>query len=162
MVRWMIIMTVLLLSMTACSSDEAPTQHAASLSKAIQEAPQPVEEPQVVAAEPETVAEESVEQVKPMPSSDCSVAEFKQSEVEKPTAEQPTTSIVSVELQCTFGPVLFDHRSHVEMMSCDTCHTSNPPGKIAKSKKEFHATCRGCHADNGAGPTKCRECHNRE
>jgi len=158
----MIIMTVLLLSMTACSSDETPTPHAASLSKAIQEAPQPAEEPQVVVTEPETTTEKSVEHAVPMPSSDCSVAEFKHSEVKKPTAEQPTTSIVSVELQCNFGPVLFNHRDHVEMMSCDTCHTSDPPSKITKSKKEFHATCRGCHADNGAGPTKCRDCHNRE
>nr|WP_320116160.1 cytochrome c3 family protein [uncultured Desulfuromonas sp.] len=162
MFRWMTIMTVLLLSMTACSSDEAPTQHAASLSKAIQEAPQPAEEPQTAAVEPESTAEKTSPHATLMPSSDCSVAEFMHSEVKKPTAEQATTSIVSVELQCPFGAVLFNHRAHVEMMSCDTCHTSTPPGKITKSKKEFHATCRGCHADNGAGPTKCRDCHNRE
>jgi len=158
MFRWMIIMTALLMSMTACSSDETPNQHAASLSKAIQEAPQSAEEPKADAVEVEATAVEEPASMAttPMPSSDCSVAEFKGSEVTQPSAEQPTTSIVSVELQCSFGPVFLDHRGHVEMMSCDTCHTSNPPSKIAKSKKEFHATCRGCHADNGAGPTKCR------
>nr|WP_320050945.1 cytochrome c3 family protein [uncultured Desulfuromonas sp.] len=158
MFRWMSILTVLLLSITACSTDEAPAPHPASLSKAIQEAPKSAEV-QEKAPEAATMAKAHDN---PMPSSDCSVAEFKDSETALPKAEQATTSIVSVELQCDFGPIFFNHRNHTEMMSCDTCHTSTPPGKIVKSKKEFHATCRGCHADNGAGPTKCRECHKRD
>lgn len=60
------------------------------------------------------------------------------------------------------GEVTFPHKKHQEMLKdCKICHEKGP-GKIEGFGKEFaHKTCKGCHADKGAGPTKCSECHKK-
>lgn len=77
------------------------------------------------------------------------------------TSSAFTTSILTLQLENEFGAVFVPHRLHVELFSCDTCHATTPPAKIEKNKKEFHALCRKCHTEMQAGPTKCRECHQR-
>jgi flavoprotein len=60
------------------------------------------------------------------------------------------------------GAITFHHNMHQEMLKgCKICHEKGP-GKIEGFGKEFaHKTCKGCHADNGAGPTECSECHKK-
>jgi len=60
------------------------------------------------------------------------------------------------------GDVTFDHKKHQERLKdCKVCHESGP-GKIAGFGKDWaHKTCKGCHTDKGAGPTKCGECHKK-
>jgi flavoprotein len=60
------------------------------------------------------------------------------------------------------GQVTFPHKKHQEMLKeCKICHEKGP-GKIEGFGKDWaHKTCKGCHADKGAGPTKCSECHKK-
>ncbi|UFS72170.1 cytochrome c family protein [Geomonas sp. RF6] len=60
------------------------------------------------------------------------------------------------------GDVSFNHKKHQEAVKdCKACHEKGP-GKIEGFGKDWaHKTCKGCHADKGAGPTKCGECHKK-
>lgn len=60
------------------------------------------------------------------------------------------------------GDVTFHHKMHQEKLKdCKKCHEKTP-GKIEGFGKDWaHKTCKGCHADTGAGPTKCSECHKK-
>jgi len=88
------------------------------------------------------------------------------------------------------SPVVFPHAAHIEVVDqCDTCHHTQE-GLTAESdaevetcaschldpesedvpsmrqmslkKNPFHAGCIDCHKEEGAGPTKCDECHPKE
>lgn len=76
-------------------------------------------------------------------------------------------------------PVVFPHKVHSETNDCTVCHHTakgkdavqscfechgkdpNAPDPSAMSAKEnpFHIKCRGCHKEQGKGPTKCADCH---
>ncbi len=57
------------------------------------------------------------------------------------------------------GTVTFDHKTHADSLGCDACHEGEP-AKIEVDKKGAHgATCKTCHKDQKAGPTKCNDCH---
>lgn len=77
-----------------------------------------------------------------------------------------TASLVQAEDIKTFpakpGNVTFNHKKHQEMLKdCKICHEKGP-GKIEGFGKEWaHKTCKGCHTDKGAGPTKCFDCHKK-
>lgn len=60
------------------------------------------------------------------------------------------------------GNVTFDHKKHqAALKDCKICH-EKAPGKIEGFGKDMaHKTCKGCHTDKGAGPTKCAECHKK-
>ncbi len=60
------------------------------------------------------------------------------------------------------GDVTFDHKKHQEALKdCKVCHEKGP-GKIEGFGKDWaHKTCKGCHAEKNAGPTKCGECHKK-
>jgi flavoprotein len=60
------------------------------------------------------------------------------------------------------GDVTFNHKMHQDRLKdCKICH-ENGPGKIEGFGKDWaHKTCKGCHTDKGAGPTKCGECHKK-
>ena len=60
------------------------------------------------------------------------------------------------------GNVTFDHKKHQESLKdCKICHEKGP-GKIEGFNKDAaHKSCKGCHSDKGAGPTKCGECHKK-
>jgi len=60
------------------------------------------------------------------------------------------------------GDIAFNHKKHQEKVAnCKACHEKGP-GKIEGFGKDWaHKTCKGCHADKGAGPTKCAECHKK-
>lgn len=60
------------------------------------------------------------------------------------------------------GNVSFPHKKHQEMkeMTCTKCHETDKGGKIAALGKDWaHKTCKGCHTEMKAGPTKCGDCH---
>jgi formylmethanofuran dehydrogenase subunit E len=59
------------------------------------------------------------------------------------------------------GDVTFHHKAHQERLkNCQLCH-EGAIGKIAMNKEVAHKLCKGCHAEKGAGPTKCGECHKK-
>lgn len=60
------------------------------------------------------------------------------------------------------GNVTFNHKKHQETLKeCKVCHEKGP-GKIEGFGKDFaHKSCKGCHSDKGAGPTKCTDCHKK-
>jgi len=219
MYRNLFILTALILSLSACGSNEAPqTQHDASLSKALTAmeavdtevtttvancencpvnngecnstpekcAEMGIECPKMMAENGEcpsaatmdcpsmsdqgcpktaTMTDKGCPQTAAMAEQGCptSAAMLQSTAVEaaETVIAGPTTSILTLSLENDFGAVFVPHSQHVEMYSCDTCHPTVTPGKIDKTKKEFHALCRGCHADEKSGPTKCRGCHQR-
>jgi len=69
-----------------------------------------------------------------------------------------------VSLPAKNGNVTFPHKKHQDMkeMKCTNCHETDKGGKIANLGKDWaHKTCKGCHTEKGAGPTKCNECHKK-
>lgn len=73
-------------------------------------------------------------------------------------AEGPET----ITLPAKMGTVTFPHKQHQERLKdCKICHEKGP-GKIEGLGKDWaHKTCRGCHTEKGAGPTKCADCHKK-
>ncbi len=196
MYRYLVTLSVLIVSLTACGSNETPqVQHDASLSKALTTSVSVAEESTASAncpitneecnSTPEecaTMADNGCPKVRTPDSPKAAIqgspnvsgmaatmvtetsidhVEGGVTEIVEVNTSLPTTSILTLSLQNEFGDVFVPHRQHVEMYSCDVCHPTTPPGKIEKTKKEFHALCRKCHADEKTGPTKCRACHQR-
>ena len=60
------------------------------------------------------------------------------------------------------GNITFEHKKHQDRLKdCKLCH-ENAPGKIEGLGKDWaHKTCKGCHEEKKAGPTKCGECHKK-
>ena len=81
--------------------------------------------------------------------------------------------------QAKKAPVVFPHGTHAKDIECTVCHHTakskddagscfechgkdpNAPDPSSSSTKEnpFHIRCRGCHQEQGKGPTKCSDCH---
>ena len=66
-----------------------------------------------------------------------------------------------------FGNVTFDHDMH-KSQGCKTCHHTGDftsckdchnGDSAVKAKDAYHQSCKGCHEEKAAGPTKCKECH---
>jgi hypothetical protein len=83
--------------------------------------------------------------------------DIKAASSDEPTPER--TSIHTIVMQNKYGKVAFNHAAHTQFLSCGTCHPTEPPTRIEMSRKEFHAMCRTCHHEMGAGPVKCSSCH---
>ncbi|MDY0191679.1 MAG: cytochrome c3 family protein [Desulfuromonas sp.] len=175
MYRNLAIVAAMLLSLTACNEDKAQQAEQTTAKAATTMAHAIAVQPEVVVDEvtPAEVVVE-VEEASAQPAAAQVVAEDNQAPAPQslPCAEAAstevtsaaidyTTSIVSVQLENKFGPVFIPHSMHAELYACSICHGDGAPGKIDKTKKQFHATCRGCHAKIDAGPTKCGACHQR-
>lgn len=67
-----------------------------------------------------------------------------------------------ITMQAKNGNVTFNHKKHQESLKdCKVCHEKGA-GKIEGFGKDWaHKSCKGCHADKGAGPTKCADCHKK-
>ena len=66
----------------------------------------------------------------------------------------------TITLEAKSGKVTFPHKAHAAK-GCKTCH-EGAPGKIAGfGKDKAHALCKGCHEEQGKGPSKCDGCHRR-
>ncbi|UCF30192.1 MAG: cytochrome c3 family protein [bacterium] len=49
-----------------------------------------------------------------------------------------------------------------EIKSCFECHGKDanaPDPTSSKTDNPFHTMCKGCHKEQGQGPTKCADCH---
>ena len=68
----------------------------------------------------------------------------------------------TITLPAKNGNVTFNHKMHQDTLKdCKICHEKGP-GKIEGFGKDFaHKTCKGCHEEKKAGPTKCGECHKK-
>lgn len=59
-----------------------------------------------------------------------------------------------------YGTVTFDHRGHLARRApCASCHGVGQVTKIEFTPKEAHDRCIGCHREEQAGPTACKDCH---
>lgn len=76
-------------------------------------------------------------------------------------------------------PVIFPHKDHADkidclkchhkarskedVITCFKCHGTDPdapdPGAASARENPFHIRCRGCHKEEGKGPSKCKACH---
>lgn len=76
------------------------------------------------------------------------------------TGAQPPETIV---LPAMMGKVTLDHKKHSRMNdNCTPCHTSPDGGAIETLDKEkAHQMCKTCHIEQQAGPTECRQCHQK-
>ena len=68
----------------------------------------------------------------------------------------------TITLPAKNGDITFPHKKHQELLKdCKLCHEKGP-GKIEGLGKDWaHKTCKGCHEEKKAGPTKCAECHKK-
>jgi len=68
----------------------------------------------------------------------------------------------TITLPAKNGNITFPHKKHQELLKdCKACH-AKAPGKIEELGKDWaHKTCKGCHEEKKAGPTKCSECHKK-
>lgn len=51
-----------------------------------------------------------------------------------------------------------------QITGCFECHGKDPNASDPTSGKKdnpFHAQCKGCHKEQGQGPTKCADCHKK-
>lgn len=67
----------------------------------------------------------------------------------------------TVSYKATNGTVIFNHQQHSVSHPCKSCHPAAPPAKIAINKEKAHLLCKGCHQQNGSGPTQCSGCHKK-
>jgi uncharacterized paraquat-inducible protein A len=81
------------------------------------------------------------------------------------------------EIQKSKPPVEFSHKAHADKIGkCAECHHKDEAGKeqkcsgchkakMEKEKESFkevmHTKCKGCHAKDKKGPTKCDDCHKK-
>jgi opacity protein-like surface antigen len=67
-----------------------------------------------------------------------------------------------ISLPAKNGNITFEHKKHQDRLKdCKLCH-EKAPGKIEGLGKDWaHKTCKGCHEEKKAGPTKCGECHKK-
>jgi hypothetical protein len=87
--------------------------------------------------------------------------------------------IVIDKAQAKKSAVTFPHKAHQDRTDCVVCHHTakgaddsescfkchgvNPdipdPSQMSSKKNPFHIKCIGCHKEEAAGPTKCKQCH---
>ncbi|HSM93125.1 MAG TPA: cytochrome c3 family protein [Anaeromyxobacteraceae bacterium] len=76
------------------------------------------------------------------------------------TVASAATPPESITFDAKAGKVTFPHKAH-SAKGCKTCH-EGAPGKIAGfNKDKAHELCKGCHAKEAKGPTKCDGCHKK-
>ncbi len=170
MLKKIVLMAALVLLATGCGTSEQEQKvktgaQGSNLKSGIKhveaqkstEKQEPAAQPQAaqVSASAAAVAPASAQEAADTTPAQKTRAEMQSSE--EPTPER--TSIHTIVMQNKYGKVAFNHAAHTEFISCSTCHPTEPPSRIEMSRKEFHAVCRTCHNDMGAGPVKCSGCH---
>ncbi len=95
-------------------------------------------------------------------------------------AGDPPTQITIDKVADKKPGVPFDHAEHADSIDCLKCHhkdaskesidkdcfechgkdpAANDPTSTKSTVNPFHILCKGCHKDEGKGPTKCSDCH---
>jgi len=93
-------------------------------------------------------------------------ASEEKAEVTEDKIEQDTSAIAAppsmpevVQIEASYGKVTLPHATHAKAYECSICHGASVPGAMTLGKDAAHALCKGCHKDEGAGPTGCNGCH---
>jgi len=89
-------------------------------------------------------------------------------------ADAPEKITIKV-IQKEKPPVVLNHKAHADKIGncqvchhkdaagkeqkCSTCHKAKKEGDAPEFKEAMHTRCKGCHAKEKKGPTKCVECH---
>lgn len=145
----------------AVQVEEKAVEAAAATESSVQAATKQASE---VAAKVEDKAAEATEAGKEAVAAVAGAGAAAVAAVEKKAAEatQAVAEAVSgdnIVVENTYGKVTFNHKVHSEAFDCALCHGEGEPGALAMGKEKAHAACKGCHQEQGAGPTKCSECH---
>ncbi len=83
------------------------------------------------------------------------------------TAAQPVETVKTaatsqeIILQASYGNITFPHGMHADTYECSICHSEGTPAAFDITKDVAHKLCKGCHKEEGAGPTGCRDCHKK-
>jgi hypothetical protein len=86
----------------------------------------------------------------------------KKNAAEKPvTTTQKTAIPQEITLEASYGNVTFPHGMHADSSACSVCHGDGVPEDFDITKEVAHKLCKGCHKDEGAGPTGCKGCHKK-
>jgi len=89
------------------------------------------------------------------------VAAVKSALVKPVVAAQQATVPQEIVLEASKGNVTFPHGMHAEDFECSICHGDGTPAAFDLTKEVAHKVCKGCHKDEGAGPTGCSGCHKK-
>ena len=127
-----------------------------------------VEEASKAASE---TAKEAVEKTSVAIEETVKAAEDKAVAVEKKATEVSSAAVTAVTakasgpdevvLEASYGKVTLPHAMHAEAYACSNCHGDSAPGAMELGKDAAHTLCRGCHKDEGVGPTGCKDCHKK-
>lgn len=120
---------------------------------------------QAVAEQAEKIAEQTAkvvekEVIKIVEEQTGSAVETKAQTITKVIVlSQEATAQDEIVLEASYGNVTLPHAMHAEAYDCSTCHGESTPTAFELDKETAHKVCKGCHKDEGAGPTGCKGCH---
>jgi predicted CXXCH cytochrome family protein len=106
--------------------------------------------------EAETTAEDTVKAAK---AESPTVEEVTKAATEKITEVKEKAPPKSIVLEASYGNITFPHGMHADSYACVTCHNEGTPAAFELTKDVAHKVCKGCHKDEGSGPTGCKGCH---
>jgi len=104
-----------------------------------------------------TTAEDTIKTVKA--ESSAAAEEVTKEATEKVAAVKETSVPKTITLEASYGNITFPHGMHADSYACTTCHNEGTPAAFELTKEVAHKVCKGCHKDEGAGPTGCKGCH---
>ena len=150
--------------MTESATEEA-AETEEKMEQAVEEAAEETEETAEAAADK---TEEMMAEAEKETEEAVEATEEKATEVAEETAETAGEAAEEVEeaatpetlvLEASFGDVTFPHGVHANAYGCIPCHGKGEPGLFGLEKDEAHSLCKGCHEEEQAGPTGCKDCH---
>jgi predicted CXXCH cytochrome family protein len=106
--------------------------------------------------EAETTAEDTVKAAK---AESPAVEEVTKAATEKITEVKEKAPPKSIVLEASYGNITFPHGMHANSYACTSCHNEGTPAPFELTKDVAHKVCKGCHKDEGSGPTGCKGCH---
>jgi predicted CXXCH cytochrome family protein len=102
-------------------------------------------------------AEDTIKTVKA--ESSAAAEEVTKEATEKGAAVKETSIPKTITLEASYGNITFPHGMHADSYACTTCHNEGTPAAFELTKVVAHKVCKGCHKDEGSGPTGCKGCH---
>jgi hypothetical protein len=142
------------------SAEAAPSTTPVDVEKLTETSAKTATEPTVAKVE---AVKESSEQAAPYTTAKSSAAVVS---AETKATEEVAASVPSVQapetitLDASYGKITFPHAMHAKSFECTLCHTGTP-GPFDLTKEVAHPLCKGCHKEQGAGPTGCKGCHQK-
>jgi predicted CXXCH cytochrome family protein len=107
--------------------------------------------------EAKTNAEKAVKAEKS--ESSAAAEEVTKETTEKVAAVKETSIPKTITLEASYGNITFPHVMQADSYACSTCHNEGTPAAFELTKVVAHKVCKGCHKDEGSGPTGCKGCH---